>query len=138
VLTTLHDFCPQRGCPDGSYPVAPLVQATNGSFYGTTLFGGASSACLGGCGTVFGISVGLSPFVETRPGSGKTAATVRILGTSLSGSTSVTFNGTVATFKVISPSLIGATIPAGATTGPVQVVTPSGTLTSNVNFRVLP
>jgi hypothetical protein len=27
---------------------------------------------------------------------------------------------------------------AGATTGPVQMVTPSGTLTSNVNFHVEP
>jgi succinyl-CoA synthetase alpha subunit len=43
-----------------------------------------------------------------------------------------------AVVKVLSPSLIGATIPVGATTGQVQVVTPSGTLTSNVNFEVQP
>jgi hypothetical protein len=30
------------------------------------------------------------------------------------------------------------TVPTGATTGPVQVVTPSGTLTSNVNFQIEP
>jgi hypothetical protein len=28
--------------------------------------------------------------------------------------------------------------PSAATTGPVQVVTPSGALTSNVNFQVIP
>jgi hypothetical protein len=39
---------------------------------------------------------------------------------------------------VISSSLIGATVPVGATTGVVQVVTPSGTLSSNVPFRVQP
>jgi hypothetical protein len=31
-----------------------------------------------------------------------------------------------------------AIVPAGAITGPIQVVTPTGTLTSNVNFRVEP
>jgi hypothetical protein len=33
---------------------------------------------------------------------------------------------------------MSATVPAGATTGPVTVTTPTGSLTSNVNFVVLP
>jgi hypothetical protein len=37
-----------------------------------------------------------------------------------------------------SGTYIRTAIPAGATTGPVQVVTPSDTLISNVNFQVLP
>jgi uncharacterized protein (TIGR03437 family) len=61
-----------------------------------------------------------------------------ILGTDLTGATSVTFNGTAAAFTVASPTLVTATVPIGATTGKVQVVTPSGTLTSNVAFRVSP
>jgi len=58
MLTTLHSFCFQTNCPDGSVPDAPLVQATNGDFYGTTLFGPNSSAsCFAsGCGTVFKIT----------------------------------------------------------------------------------
>jgi uncharacterized protein (TIGR03437 family) len=63
---------------------------------------------------------------------------VIILGTSLTRGNSVTFNGTAATFTVVSRSEITTTVPTGATTGPVQVVTPDGTLTSNVNFRVTP
>jgi len=43
-----------------------------------------------------------------------------------------------ATFTVVAATFITATVPAGATTGPVQVATPSGTLTSNVAFQVLP
>jgi len=50
----------------------------------------------------------------------------------------VTFNGTPATFTVEFSSYIKTTVPAGATTGTVQVVTPGGTLSSNVPFRVAP
>jgi hypothetical protein len=101
--------------------------------YGTTADGGAN-----GYGTVFSLSVGLGPFVETEPTAAKVGATVKILGTNLTGATSVNFNGKLATFTVVSSSEITTTVPAGATTGKVQVVTPGGTLLSNVSFRVLP
>jgi uncharacterized repeat protein (TIGR03803 family) len=125
TLTTLHNF-------DGTDGYGPnsLVQDTNGTFYGTTFQGG-----IGG-GTVFSLSVGLGPFVETQPTSGKVGAYVKILGTNLTSATKVTFNGTPAVFKVVSSSLITTTVPFGATTGKIQVVTPSGTLSSNVPFRV--
>jgi uncharacterized protein (TIGR03437 family) len=64
-------------------------------------------------------------------------AKVKILGTDLTGATSVTFNGTPAIFKVASSSEITTTVPEGATTGLVKVVTAGGTtLTSNVVFQV--
>ncbi|HEV2380370.1 MAG TPA: choice-of-anchor tandem repeat GloVer-containing protein [Terriglobia bacterium] len=131
TLTTLHNF----NGTDGSSRVGGLTQATSGSFYGTTSFGGSSSNCENGCGTVFSLAVGLGPFVETNPTSGKVGTRVRILGTNLSGATSVTFNGTPAFFKVRSSSEIGTVVPPGATTGFVRVTTPGGTLTSNVIFR---
>lgn len=129
TLTTLHSFVDT----DGASPTVGLFQATNGTFYGVTSAGGAN-----GDGTVFSLDVGLGPFVETVPTSGAVGGNVRILGTSLMGATSVTFNGIPATFTVASHSLIKATVPTGATTGSVQVTTPSGTLTSNVVFRVRP
>jgi uncharacterized repeat protein (TIGR03803 family) len=135
TLTTLHSFCSHRrhkSCTDG-YEPAGLVQDTNGKFYGTTLTGGANND-----GTVFSLSVGLGPFVETNPTSGMVGAAVNVLGTNLTGATSVTFNGTAATFKVVSKSEITTTVPTGATTGTVQVVTPTRTLKSNVSFRVTP
>jgi uncharacterized repeat protein (TIGR03803 family) len=133
TLTTLYSFCGQSGCTDGEFPWfgAGLVQATNGDFYGTTSQGGLAND-----GTVFSLSVGLGPFVETQPTSGKVGAAVKILGTNLTGATNVSFNGTAAVFKVISSSEITTTVPTGATTGKVQVVTPSATLSSNVPFGV--
>ena len=76
--------------------------------------------------------------METQTTSGKVGAAVKILGTDLTGATSVTFSGTNAVFDVESRSLITTTVPAGAATGKVQVTTPLGTLTSNVPFRVRP
>jgi uncharacterized repeat protein (TIGR03803 family) len=42
------------------------------------------------------------------------------------------------TFTVVAATEIKATVPSGATTGFVQVVTPEATLSSNLIFRVKP
>jgi uncharacterized repeat protein (TIGR03803 family) len=131
TLTTLYSFCSLSGCADGQGPEAGLAQDTNGTFYGTASAGGVY-----GDGVVFSLSVGLGPFVETQPTSGPVGGTVKILGTGLTGATSVTFNGTPAVFTVDSHSLIITTVPTGATSGKVQVTVPSGTLSSNVPFTV--
>jgi uncharacterized repeat protein (TIGR03803 family) len=133
-LTTLYNFCSQSGCTDGSNPQAGLIQATNGDFYGTAGESGAYNSW----GTVFSESVGLGQFVKTLPTFGQVGKAVRILGTDLTGATSVKFNGVAAVFEVVSSSEIATTVPAGAATGTVQVVIPRGTLSSNLPFRVLP
>jgi uncharacterized repeat protein (TIGR03803 family) len=126
-LTTLYEFTDS----DGHNVYNGLVQATDGNFYGVTQNGGAA-----GDGTVFQFSVGLGPFVKTLPASGMIGRDVIILGTNLTGATGVTFNGTAANFTVVSASEIATTVPADATTGTVEVTTPSGTLSSNVVFSV--
>ncbi len=131
-LTTVYNFCSQSGCVDGYYPESGLVQATNGSFYGTTFFGGQS----GSAGTVYSLSLGLAPFVKVLPALGKAGETAMILGDTLTGTTRVSFNGIAAAFTVISDTEIQATVPAGAATGTVTVVTPVGTLKSNEIFHV--
>jgi uncharacterized repeat protein (TIGR03803 family) len=126
-FTVLHSF----DVFDGQNPDGALFQATNGTLYGTTVFGGSSRA-----GTAFSLNMGLSAFVETVPVGGKAGRSVVILGTDLTGVTSVTFNGAAANFTLESNTAIQTSVPAGASTGPVQVVTPNGTLTSNMSFRV--
>jgi uncharacterized protein (TIGR03437 family) len=79
----------------------------------------------------------MGSFVETLPTAGLPGRSVIILGTDISGATDVSFNGSSAAFTVVSDSEITATVPAGATTGSVTVTTPSGTLTSNVFFKIL-
>ena len=115
-----------------NFPNGPILQGTDGSFYGTTAFVNDGN----GYGMVFKLSNSLSPLVKTVPVAGKAGQSVLILGYGLTGSSSVTFNGVAAKFMVESDTYIKATVPPGATTGTVSVVTPSGTLNSNPQFVV--
>jgi uncharacterized repeat protein (TIGR03803 family) len=128
TLTTLYTF----SNPDSGSDPNGLVQATDGDFYGTTNGEGDN------WGTVFGLSVGLGPFVKTLPHFGAVGAAITILGTDLTGATSVSFNGTPAAFEVVSATEIRSAVPGGATTGSVQVTTPRGTLASGGPFLVAP
>jgi uncharacterized repeat protein (TIGR03803 family) len=129
VLTTLHSF----SGTDGSIPNGGLLQATNGTLYGTTSIGGPSND-----GTVFSFSNRLGPFVAFVRAAGKVGQTGGILGQGFTGTTAVSLNGIPANFKVISNTYLAVTVPAGATTGYVKVNTPTGVLTSNVPFHVIP
>lgn len=115
----------------GSYPLPTLLQAPNGNLYGGVAFFTDQWT-----GAVYSFDNNLSPLVQTVPTMGKVGKQVIVLGNGLTGSTSVTFNGVSAKFTVVSDTYIRATVPAGATTGKVSVVTPSGTLDSNPQFVV--
>jgi uncharacterized repeat protein (TIGR03803 family) len=131
LFSSFYGFCFRSSCT-GYYPGYALAQATDGTLIGTTTNGGSNSQ-----GNVFSFSTGLGPLVETVPVAAKVDKRVIILGNGLTGSTSVTFNGTAATFTVVSDTEITATVPTGATTGTVAVTTPTGTLNSNPVFQVL-
>lgn len=128
AFTKIHTFDVAEGNCEGG-----LVQGTDGSFYGTTF---ASTSEQGSVGTVFNLSRGLSSFVESLPSTGKVGISVVILGNNLTGTTSVAFNGTPATFKVLGASAIQTTVPAGATSGKIEVKTPTKTLESNISFEI--
>lgn len=127
-VTVLFNFCSSGVCKSSANP-AGLIQSTNGLFYGTTTGPGN--------GVVF--TYGFPPFITMSPASGPVGTTVRIYGTDLSSATEVTFNGGAqATFTVVAPGEIDASVPPGALYGPVKVTTPAGVLVSDRVFRITP
>ncbi|MBA3264389.1 MAG: DUF1929 domain-containing protein [Thermoleophilaceae bacterium] len=71
------------------------------------------------------------------PESGSVGSVVEISGTNFTGASGVTFNNVAATqLNVSSSTSITATVPSGATTGPIRVTTAGGTATSSTDFTV--
>ncbi len=127
VVTVLHSFAGT----DGQSPEGTLVQHTNGILYGDTHSGGSSSY-----GVFFSLNMGLPTFAKLVTWWGKPGAKIGILGQGFKKATSVSFNGVPATFKATGDTFITATVPVGATSGTVTVVTASGTLNSSQEFVV--
>jgi uncharacterized repeat protein (TIGR03803 family) len=128
-FAVLHNF----DVNTGGNPQNTLMQHTNGILYGTTEAGGNA-----GKGTFFNLDLGLPPLVTYLPTYGRVGALVQILGQGFTGGSEVFFNGTPATYKLVYPTYIRATVPDAATTGPITVTTTNGTLTSNKVFIVHP
>jgi uncharacterized repeat protein (TIGR03803 family) len=154
TVTVLHAFV---GGTDGAYPEAPLIQAADGNFYGTTSQGGGVTNCEGGvqridCGTVFqmtpdGIVTVLHAFAGTdggNPGAALLQANdgnfYGTTNTCASGSGTIfqmTPDGTVTVLHVFNdgqnyyPALIQATDGNfyGTNVGAVFQMTPDGTFT---------
>lgn len=117
----------------GANPYSAMMQHTNGKMYGLAGYGGTS-----GLGVVYSFDTGLGPFISLVSTVGKVGKTFEVLGQGFSGATAVVINGTSAAFTVVSDTFLTATVPAGATSGPVTVTTQGGNLVSNRNFQVVP
>jgi len=131
-----------NGTPDPSYIVNSSTDitahvpsgATTGPISVTTPNGTGTSASNF---TVTG-GGGSPPTVTSfSPTSGPIGTSVVVNGTNFTGVTAVMFHGTPATsYTVNSPVKITATVPSGATTGPISVSNGSGTGTSVNSFTV--
>jgi uncharacterized repeat protein (TIGR03803 family) len=64
TATTLHDFCTEPKCADGSSPYAPVLRDAGGALFGTTLGGGSCSEG-DGCGVLFKLSKESGSWRET-------------------------------------------------------------------------
>jgi uncharacterized repeat protein (TIGR03803 family) len=120
TLTTLHNFCSQTNCTDGASPAAPLIQATDGNFYGTTNAGGTNpgNGICSGCGTLFQITPSgklttLHDFAGTdgtRPNGlvqgtdGEFYGTTNYGGTVYTGGTAFSLNAGLGPFVVVRPA----------------------------------
>jgi RNA polymerase sigma factor (sigma-70 family) len=70
------------------------------------------------------------------PRTGPVGSSVVLIGHGFTGTTAVGLNGTAAAFRVDSDTQLTFDVPAGATSGPVSVTTPNGTVTSSTSFTV--
>ncbi len=115
TFTTVKSF----DYTDGAYPIAGLMQATDGNLYGTTFAGGGGQCNIGGCGTVFKITTSgtlttLHSF-DLADGATPYAGLVQATDGNLYGTTSGTY--------------------APGSYGTVFEITPSGTLTTLYSFN---
>ena len=133
--TLAGDLVPLRNFTQatGAGQLCPLLQHTNSILYGDTYNGGKFDE-----GVFYSFNAGLPPFVSYLPTYGRPGALVQILGQGFTDASEIFFNGTPATFKLVYPTYIRATVPDGATSGPITVTTANGTLTSNKVFIVHP
>jgi hypothetical protein len=117
------------------YCQCSLIQGSDGIIYGTAGQGGPTAK-----GSVFALDLGLpKPAPQAlvfSPTAGKVGSKVRIWGYNLLKA-SVTFNGVAATtVKNSGPNYVYATVPTGATSGPITVTTPGGPSTTMATFTV--
>jgi hypothetical protein len=113
-----------------SVPTGYLIQSVTGTIVG--LITDSSS------GQAFS-APGTPPSPEIQ-GSSLTSCGVGnnflVYGRYLLGATSVTINGTPAVFSVTSNGVLQVTVPVGASSGPIVITTPNGSVTSAFNFTV--
>src|SRR5205823_3786077 len=108
--------------------ITTTFTVTSGTEIHTVVPAGATTGLLR-VTTPGGTAISATSFTVTHPpaitsfspSSGPTGVSVTIVGANFTGATAVTFNGTATAFTVTSDTAIQATVPAGATTGPLGV-----------------
>jgi uncharacterized repeat protein (TIGR03803 family) len=128
AFTVLYHFDKAHG----SSPVA-LMQHTNGKMYGTTSTGGNY-----GRGGLYQFDMALNSFITLQPTSAVVGTSVGILGHNFLNALDVHFHRTIASFNIVQDGYLTSTVPDGATTGYVQVLTLAGSAKSSTLFKVLP
>ncbi|MGB3618333.1 MAG: LamG-like jellyroll fold domain-containing protein, partial [Catalinimonas sp.] len=130
----------------GSLPPGLLLGTVNGTISGTPTTPGTSNFTVqvedaGGCtaNRAYALTVQATPaptIISFTPTSGAGGTVVTLTGTDFVNVTGVTFNGVAATFTVNGPGQITTTVPAGATTGDIQVQTDAGSALSPDPFVI--
>ena len=104
---------------------------------------------LGGCGDTRPVSdasrgearqvLAAPTLTSFSPTSGRAwSSTITLTGTGLTGTRVVRFNGVATEFTVNSDTRVSADVPYGASSGPITLVTDSGSVSSSASFTVLP
>ena len=93
-----------------------------------------ANGCIGSHAYSMNVTAGITFFT---PDHGNTNTRVMINGLGFTGASSVTFNGSAASFTFLSDTQIRAIVPANATTGKINLTTPAGTTSSATNFTIV-
>jgi hypothetical protein len=120
---------------DTSITTTVPANATSGPITVTTPSGTGTSGA-----TTFTVQLPPAPLITSfsPSGGGPVGTAVTLTGQYFTGASSVKFNGTTASFHVVSDTSITTTVPANASSGSITVATPSGTATSASSFTVQP
>ena len=120
-----------------SFTVNTATQITATVPSGATT-GTISVTTAGGTGTSAASFTVPGPIINSfTPAGGPVGTSVTITGTDFSGVTSLAFNGTAASFTVNTSTQITATVPSGATPGPISVTGLTGSGASTTDFVVI-
>ncbi len=113
---TVYNFCSLANCADGSTPYATLIQANNGTFYGTTTQGGANSQ-----GTIFELWI-----------TGKFASFYSFCSQAACADGAVPYAGVI---QALDGNLYGTTTSGGTqNAGAVYKITTTGTFNTIYSF----
>jgi uncharacterized protein (TIGR03437 family) len=97
----------------------------------------AAPSGTGSSADIFSVT-GTGPVITRfSPSVGQPGTLVIIDGANFTDATAVRFNGTNAFFSVTAPTQIHASVPPGATNGPISVTTPDGTGVTTNSFVVI-
>jgi hypothetical protein len=106
---------------DGCY--GSRVQSSNSA----SIVGGGGGNCAGSA---------VPAISDFNPAGSTTGQVVYISGSGFTGTCSLTFNGTAASFTFVNDSEIQTTVPSGATQGPIAITNAAGTGTSVIGYNV--
>jgi hypothetical protein len=116
--------CPKKPVP----PCATSIKEVSGDAVATLLVPANDPR--------FWLTGGIPSMSSFKPASGKVGTKVTIKGKNLSEATSVRFGSTSAAIGKRKPTALTVTVPTGASTAPITVVTPDGTVVSSTPFTV--
>jgi hypothetical protein len=136
-------FAGVSGVTFGDVPAQSFSVTATGSILATVPNGAAtgrlSVTTPGGTASNLRFKVALPPVITGfQTPYGAVGTLINVVGANLARTSSVTFNGIPAlVVSNTTSTLIKVVVPAGATTGPVTVVAPGGTVVSSSRFVVL-